>query len=122
MGMFFELTYICFLNVKNMNYNSYKSCIDACFQCAAICYYCASMDLKESHDMGQCAQLDMECATICTAAAQLMCLGSDNVKEICKLCITMCEKCADECAKHDNIHCKECAKACQQCAIECAKI
>ncbi|MGZ3883068.1 MAG: hypothetical protein ACXVP0_05525 [Bacteroidia bacterium] len=49
-----------------MNYYSYKTCIDACFQCAAICYYCADADKKEGHDMPNCARINMECAIMCT--------------------------------------------------------
>ncbi|MDZ4810855.1 MAG: four-helix bundle copper-binding protein [Bacteroidota bacterium] len=69
--------------------------------------------------MAKCIQLDMECAALCYAAAQLMSLGSDKSIELCKLCAEACEACADECAKHDNVHCKECADACRNCAEEC---
>ncbi len=72
--------------------------------------------------MAKCIQLDMECATLCYAAAQLMSLGSDKAKELCKLCAEACQKCADECAKHDNEHCKECAEACRKCAEACSKM
>jgi hypothetical protein len=105
-----------------MNYHDYKSCIEACLNCAAICHHCASEDLKERHAMNRCAQLDMECASVCTAAAQLMSLGSSHVKAICKLCADICKACADECAKHDNVHCRECEQACRKCVIECNKI
>jgi hypothetical protein len=41
-----------------MGYHEWKSCIDACLECAAICY----------------------------TAAQLMALGSIRAKELCRLC------------------------------------
>ena len=33
----------------------------------------------------------MECSAICYASAQLMSLGSDKEKEICRLCADICE-------------------------------
>lgn len=104
-----------------MNYLDYKNCIDACLQCGGICNHCASMDLqeKDSAMMSRCVQLDMECAAICLATAQLMSLGSDFAKDICKLCADICKKCGDECEKHDHEHCKECAEACRKCEQAC---
>jgi len=69
--------------------------------------------------MAACIQLDMECATACYAAAQLMSLGSDRADEYCRLCVDLCEACAEECGRHKNEHCQECAQACRDCAEEC---
>ena len=105
-------------------YHTYKVCIEACLKCAAICNHCAASCTQEEYVkmMSKCIQLDMECAAICYAAAQLMSLGSDKVKEICSLCAELCDACANECAKHENGHCLECAKACRECAVECRKM
>ena len=72
--------------------------------------------------MARCIQLDLECAAICYAAAQLMSVGSDKAKQICMICADICEACGDECGKHETEHCQECAKACKQCAEECRKM
>ena len=50
-------------------YHTYKTCIDACLQCAAICNHCASSCTQEENIkmMAGCIQLDMECAAICKA-------------------------------------------------------
>ncbi len=71
--------------------------------------------------MAECIRLDMECAAICYAAAQLMSLGSSKAMDICRICADMCEQCGAECAKHagHSKHCAECAAACQECAEEC---
>ena len=69
--------------------------------------------------MANCIQLDMECSAICYAAAQLMSLGSDKAKALCGLCAEICERCAEECGKHENEHCRECAEMCTKCAKEC---
>ena len=107
------------------NYQTYKSCIEACLRCAAICNHCASSCTQENDVkmMAKCIQLDMECAALCYAAAQLMSLGSDKTKEICKLCAAMCEECGNECSQHHHmLHCLECADACLKCAEECRKM
>ena len=72
--------------------------------------------------MARCIQLDMECATICYAAAQLMSLHSNRAQEICRICSEICEECGKECAKHDMQHCQECAEVCYHCAEECRRM
>ena len=102
-------------------YHTYQKCIDACLRCAALCHHCANSCAQEENVkmMARCIQLSMDCATVCIAAAQLMSLGSDEIKEMCKICARICEACEAECRKHDNIHCAECAAACDDCAEEC---
>jgi Domain of Unknown Function (DUF326) len=106
------------------SYHTYKSAIEACLECAAICNHCASCCAQEKDVtmMAKCIQLDMECAAICYASAQLMSLGSNKSKELGALCADMCEACREECSKHHTEHCQECAKACKECAEECRKI
>jgi hypothetical protein len=103
------------------NYHHYQTCIDACLRCAALCNHCASSCTQEKNVkmMARCMQLDMECAAICYAAAQLMSLGSERATAICHICAEICDACAAECEKHENEHCQECARACHQCAEEC---
>ena len=118
---------IYFFNIKAIvmnDYHTYKSCIDACLQCAAVCNHCASSCTQEDDIkmMAKCIQLDMECAAICYAAAQLMSMGSEKSKEICSLCADICEKCGAECGKHQTKHCQECADMCRKCAEECRKM
>ena len=102
-------------------YHTYRNCIEACLKCAAICNHCASSCTQEADIkmMARCIQLDMESAAACYAAAQLMSLGSSEVKEICMICAELCDACSEECSKHENEHCKECANACRKCAEEC---
>ena len=105
-------------------YHQYRSCIEACLRCAAICNHCASSCTQEEDVamMARCIQLDMECAALCYAAAQLMSLGSQRATEICGICATACEACAEECGKHKNEHCQECAEICNTCAEECRRM
>ncbi len=105
-------------------YHQYKECIDACLACAAVCNHCASACTREEdvNMMARCIQLDMECAAICYAAAQMMSLGSDKAKELCRICADLCEACGTECGGHENKHCQECARLCKACAEACRKM
>ena len=72
--------------------------------------------------IARCIQLDMECAALCYAAAQVMSMGGENAMELCRICADACFACAEECAKHNTEHCRECAEACRKCAEECRKM
>lgn len=106
------------------NYHDFKTCIDACLQCAAICNHCASSCTREENmqAMAGCIRLDMECAAVCYAAAQLMSMGSDRAGELCRICAAICKACGEECSKHDTQHCRECADICRRCAEECSNM
>jgi hypothetical protein len=106
-------------------YHQYKSTIDALLRCAAICNHCASSSTKEEDVkmMASCIQLDMECAAMCMATAQLLSMGTSQAKEVSLLCSWFCDTCATECAKHTrNEHCKECADVCRNTANQCRNI
>ena len=107
-----------------MAHEHFKSCIDACNDCALACDHCASACLKEQDvaAMARCIQLDIDCAEICRLAVGYMARGSELAADICDTCATICDACAQECAKHQMAHCEECAKACRRCAQECRQI
>ncbi|HEY5463537.1 MAG TPA: four-helix bundle copper-binding protein [Hanamia sp.] len=99
----------------------YQKCIDACLACATICNHCAvsCLEEKEVPNLTKCIRLDLECAVVCRASAELMTLNSVHSSGICGLCTTICDACAEECEKHSAMeHCKECAESCQVCAKE----
>ena len=105
-------------------YHTYRDCIEACLRCAAVCNHCASSCTQEDNVkmMARCIQLDMECAAICYAAAQLMSIGSERSQELCRICAEICEECGNECGKHQTEHCRECAEMCHHCAEECRRM
>jgi hypothetical protein len=107
-----------------MAHEQFKSCIDACNDCALACDHCATACLKEPDvaKMGRCIQLDIDCAEICRLAVGYMARGSELASDICELCAQVCEACGKECAKFPMAHCQECAKACRRCAEECRRM
>ena len=91
--------------------------------CAAICNSCADACVAERMDMRQCVRTCLDCADICEATYRVATrrTGSNEVvlREMLQLCITACDVCAEECARHDNDHCRRCAEMCRECADDC---
>jgi len=104
-----------------MSHEQYKSCIDACNDCAVACAHCAQECLSEQEiaQLARCIKLDLDCAAICRAASAAMARGSEHATQICAVCAEACDACADECMAHAMEHCRECAAACRRCALEC---
>lgn len=109
-----------------MSHEKFKSCIDACNQCAVECEQCATLCLheKDIQMVVRCMEYDRYCADMCRMAAAFMARSDEHtisfVNKFCDLCAEMCDACATECEKHSHMeHCKKCAVACRKCAKEC---
>ena len=91
--------------------------------CAAICTSCADACVAEEMDMRQCVRSCLDCADVCDMVMKVATrrTGSNEVvlREALQLCVTTCDLCAEECAKHDNDHCRRCAEMCRECARDC---
>jgi len=88
-----------------------------CNQCATSC-----LDEKEVDKLRACIKLDLECAAVCRATAEIMEMDGKYVDAFCQLCADICTSCAEEGDKHAAMgmeHCRICAEACRQCAEEC---
>ncbi|SET39347.1 four-helix bundle copper-binding protein [Paenibacillus sp. NFR01] len=99
----------------------YQECIDACIKTMNACNYSYVASLKE-YDLAslrESIQLDRECAEICSFAVSAMTRQSPFVVDILRLCAEICERCADESAKHPQTHCRECIEACRNAAMAC---
>ena len=110
-----------------MTNQQYQKCIDACLDCATECNQCAvaCLEEKEVQHLTQCIRLDLECAVICRASAELMTSGSAYAPQLCELCAAICKACAEKCEQHANMgmeHCRECAEACRACSKETMEI
>ncbi len=110
-----------------MTNQQYQKCIDACLECATECNHCAvaCLEEKEVQHLTHCIRLDLECAVICRASAELMTTGSAYAPQLCELCAAICNACAEICEQHANMgmeHCRECAEACRACARETMEV
>jgi len=90
-------------------------------KCVAVCNFCFSACLREEDVMmmKECIRLDKECAEICGVTLSLVASDAVMAGEALKLCATICQKCGEECQKHDNDHCRKCAEVCLECAEAC---
>jgi len=105
-------------------HQTHQACVQACNACADACDHCASACLQEPDVkmMARCIALDMDCAAICRLAAGFMARGSDSAKALCAICADICDRCGEECGKHQHDHCQQCAEACRRCAEECRRM
>lgn len=101
--------------------DKYQKCIDACNRCAQACDECIVLCLNEPDVQARktCIGILIECASICKQASCFMSSDAQFAKDLCKLCATICEKCAAECAMFKDDHCVKCAAECNACATEC---
>jgi|SRR5688572_23280124 len=105
-----------------MDQLKYKSCIDACHECAVECDHCTISCLQEKdvQNMIKCIELNIYCADMCRQVIRFLSLGDDHFADsICNLCAEICEACSVECSKYPHDHCQRCATVCMQCAEEC---
>ena len=91
--------------------------------CSAICISCADACSAEEMDMRQCVRTCLDCADVCDATFKLATrrTGANELllQEALQLCVTACDICAEECARHDHDHCRRCAEMCRECARDC---
>ena len=97
--------------------------IHALGHCINHCNYCADACLSEENIkiMVKCIRLDRVCAEVCSALSQILSTEYDDVDDLVAYCKSVCEKCAEECGRHDHEHCQDCAQACRECANACDK-
>lgn len=101
--------------------------IEACLEAAAVSSMCADACLAEGDaDMRRCIQLDLDCATICTATAQVLSRPAPNGdvwRRLLETCARACLACATECETHTRSkHCMTCADTCRRCEMACQQL
>lgn len=106
-----------------MNTNINSDLVKILNDCASSCNYCAAACLSEKDVtmLAACIKLDIDCAEICSLAANLLSRNSPHGKHLLQECAEVCGKCATECERHapHMDHCRECAEACRKCEAAC---
>jgi hypothetical protein len=105
-----------------MKYQDNEDCIAVCLGCASFCNHTALWCIDvESHrvEMKKCIELTLECAALCAATAQLISMGSERAKELCRLCAEACDNCASQCNKFNSEELNACTDLCRKCAAVC---
>ncbi|MGC4063340.1 MAG: four-helix bundle copper-binding protein [Polyangiaceae bacterium] len=104
-----------------MAHEQFMGCIEACNECAALCEHCATECLSagKAVERAACIRLARDCADICRLAAAWMERGSSFARQVWEFCASVCQACALECDKHEELHCQACAEACRRCMGSC---
>jgi len=103
--------------------------IEEALSCAQTCTSCADACLAEDmvDRLRQCVRLCLDCADVCAATGLLASrrTGSNEqlIAQMLSVCATACHLCAEECARHADMHdhCRICAEACRACADACQR-
>jgi Cys-rich four helix bundle protein (predicted Tat secretion target) len=101
------------VNIANECTQHGDECIDHC------------IELFKSGDttVANCAETVNEMIVMCHALAKMGTYQSKQLVAVAKICIDVCQVCADECCKHSkHPPCKACEKSCLECIEECKKI
>ncbi|ELP58967.1 Ferredoxin [Clostridium pasteurianum DSM 525 = ATCC 6013] len=107
-----------------MTTDKYQKCIDECNKCAQACYEYFKACLNEP-DVGarkNYISIFVKCGQMCQMSSTLISIDAQFAKDHCKLCATICDKCAQECAMFKDDHCQKCTQECGTCAEECRKM
>jgi Cys-rich four helix bundle protein (predicted Tat secretion target) len=104
-----------------------KALVDIANQCAQHGDECIDhcIELFKSGDttVAKCAETVNEMIVMCRALAKMGTYQSEHLVAVAKICIDVCQVCADECGKHTkHEQCKACEKSCLECIDECKKI
>ena len=105
-----------------MDYQENEDCIAVCLGCASFCNHTALWCIDvETHrvEIKKCIELSLECAALCATTAQLIGMGSDRAKELCRLCAESCSECAALCSRFRDGQLTACAELCRKCAAAC---
>jgi len=90
-------------------------------ECVAHC-----IELFKTGDttLAKCADTVNEMIVMCRALAKMATYESTELVAVAKVCMAVCQTCADECGKHAKTHenCKACADSCLECIEEIKKI
>ncbi len=104
--------------------------IEALYDCAQSCTTCADACLGEDQVqmLRHCIRLCLDCADVCMTTGQLLSRQTepawDLVRSQLQACVTACQVCGEECARHadHHEHCRACAEACRQCEEACNRV
>jgi len=102
--------------------NDMQQCIQNCLDCHAICLatstYCLEQRGVPVGDSQTRALID--CADICSTAADFMVRGSEQHPLVCNLCAAIASRCAAECRRSaTDPHLNSAQQACELCADSC---
>jgi hypothetical protein len=92
---------------------------------------CASLCDETATTLSQASEIDgwyrfivlnLDCADLCRQVAVLYVRGSENTSVLARVCIDVCQKCADEANQFTNGRCQQVALLCAKTIDSCRRI
>ncbi|GAB63464.1 MAG: four-helix bundle copper-binding protein [Candidatus Jettenia sp.] len=101
-----------------------QQCIKECLDCYQICKTTLSYCLQKGGKHAEANHINLlaDCAEICQTSAAFMLRNSERHGWVCDVCADICNECARDCEKFDDMTMKECAEACRRCADICKQM
>ena len=101
-----------------------RNIYDSLTGCAALCDEFATecSRFEDTENWYRSIFLSLDCADTCRQLAMLYVRGSENTQLLAKLCIEVCEKCAQEVSRFDTQRCRQVCAFCQQTVLNCVGI
>lgn len=83
-------------------------------EAAKVCDWCADQCIGEGPQMAQCIRLCRDVVDV--AALNFKLISRDSVfgPELAEVFVQVADECAQECARHSEVHCQECAQVLNQ--------
>jgi hypothetical protein len=111
----------------NLDRAKLAATIDTLISCSEACTVCADACLSEDMvaELTKCIRTNLDCADICGTTARVLSrhTGYDaNIsRTLLQACAMACRTCAEECARHADMHehCRICAESCRDCERAC---
>lgn len=100
-----------------------QACIEACLHCHRTCLGMAMNHCLQAggkHVAPDHFKLMIACAELCRTSADVMLIGTELHKHVCRACAEICEACATSCEDLDGM--EECVQACRRCAESCREM
>lgn len=102
-----------------------QDCLENCENCYRLCVqtlvYATHQTEKPIHEA--LLRLLMDCADICRATANYLMRGSDLHGSLCRVCASICERCAEFCGEsREDAQLRLCEQVCLRCSESCAQL
>jgi Cys-rich four helix bundle protein (predicted Tat secretion target) len=102
--------------------------VDAAKRCGRvgqICLaHCIRLTRAGDKSLADCMQAVRAMLPVCAAIGQLAAQDAKRLKDMARLCVSVCSDCEDECRKHEfhHVECKNCAEACAAMITACKAV
>jgi hypothetical protein len=112
---------------EGQQHHAFHHCAKACTDCQLICdacnMHCTQLAVNGQKEHLKTARTCQDCATVCSAAAQIVARHGPFSDVICTACADACARCGKACEElgHDKLM-KECAEECRKCEKACREM